>query len=162
MDAAEQERVAEEGDEPHEGVACEFAETGVFGFLGIVMGKAAHRLQGAPAFAGLSLAFVEIARMLSRAVLGECACAAICPGRLHGAQQSCTYQGKQRDEDKGNGVLQHDGEYAETPQRHCGHTEALYDKRFAEWHATLQPEVNQHRGRERKHQVTEELDRKEG
>ena len=66
--------------------------------------------------------------MLSRAVLVERTRAAICPGRLHGAQQSCAYQGKQRDEDKGYGVLQHNGEYAEAPQRHRGHTEARYYK----------------------------------
>ena len=128
MDAAEQERIAEEGDEPHEGVACQLAKARILGFLGIVAGKAAHCLQGAPACAGLGLVFVEIACMLSRAVLGECACAAICPERLHGAQHSCAYQGKQGDEDEGNGMLQHDGEYAETPQRHRGNTEALYDK----------------------------------
>ena len=129
MDAAEQERIAEEGDKPYKGVACEFAQAGVVGFLGIMAGKAAHRLQGAPTRAGLSAVFVEIAHMSSGTVLGERArCAAACPDRLHGAQQSCAYQGKQGDEDKSNGVLQHNGEYAEAPQRHRGHTEALYDK----------------------------------
>ena len=162
MDAAEQERIAEEGDKSHKSVACQLAKAHILGFLGIVAGKAAHRSQGAPARAGLSAVFVEIAHMSSGTVLGERArCAAACPDRLHGAQQSCAYQGKQGDEDEGNGMLQHNGEYAEAAQRHRGHAEALYDKRFAKRHATLQPEVDQHRGRERKHQVTEELDRKE-
>ena len=128
MDAAEQERIAEEGDKSHKSVACQLAKARILGFLGIVVGKAAHRLQGAPTRAGLSAVFVEIAHMSSGTVLGERTRAAICPGGFHRAQQSCAYQGKQGDEDKGNGVLQHNGEYAEAAQRHRGHTEALYDK----------------------------------
>ena len=129
MDAAEQERVAKEGDEPHEGVAYEFAETGALRILGIVVGEVAHRPQDAPAGTILVVACVAIARMLSGTVLGErIRRTAACPGRLHGAQQRRACQGKQGDKDEGDGVLQHNGEHAEASQRHRGHTEALYDK----------------------------------
>ena len=143
MDATKQQRVAEEGDKSHKSVERKPAEAEVCRVFEGMMGEAPHGLQSVPART------VPVAvSVLSEIVFGGRVRVDACMGGLHRAQQCRSRHGKQHDKDKGDGMLQHDGEHAKAAQCHRANAEALYNKRFAEWCASLQPEIEQQWGRE--------------